>query len=140
MLGEDQCLQCDGIKRVEIGKSHALGHCAQYARTVFARKKNANEKEKNHKKICTTGNFCCSHRHLRCRAHRMTPVDPFQQHRELRYRQRNRSTLRLRPDESPALQPLREQTQPISIEPQHLDQITAPSTEQEHMTGKWVLL
>jgi hypothetical protein len=79
-----------GIKRVEIGKSHALGHCAQYARTFFVRKKNPNEKQKNHEKICTTGNFRRSHRHLWRSARRMTPVDSFQQHGELRYGQRNR--------------------------------------------------
>jgi hypothetical protein len=57
MLGKDQCSQRGGIKRVEIGKSHALGHCAQYARTVFARKKNANEKRRIRKKVARLETF-----------------------------------------------------------------------------------
>ena len=70
----------------------------------------------------------------------MPPIDPFQQHGKLRVRQRHCSARRLRPNESPALQSFREQTQPVPIEPQHFHQVAAPPTKQEHMAGKRILV
>jgi hypothetical protein len=50
VLREDQGLQSGEIKCVEIRKSYALGHCAQYARNFSAHKKNAHNKKKISKK------------------------------------------------------------------------------------------
>jgi hypothetical protein len=44
------------------------------------------------------------------------------------------------PDESPALQSFRKQTQPVAIEPQYLDQITAPTTKNEDLPREWIFL
>ena len=66
---------------------------------------------------------------------RPPPIDPFQQHRQLCACERHRSALRLRPHKAPAFQPLREQTKPIAVEPQHLDLITAPSAKNKHVAG-----
>jgi hypothetical protein len=53
-------------------------------------------------------------------AYRSSPVDPFEQYRELRRRERNRSTRRLWPSKSSALQSLSKQTQPVAIPPELL--------------------
>ena len=46
---------------------------------------------------------------------RHAPVDAFQQHRQLRRRQRHRAFFRLRPDEAAFLEPLGEQAQTLAI-------------------------
>jgi hypothetical protein len=70
----------------------------------------------------------------------LTPVDAFQEHRQLRTRQRHRSARRLGPDKASSFQPLLKKTKAITIEPQQLDQITALAAEDEYMTGEWCLL
>src|ERR1035441_2080173 len=45
------------------------------------------------------------------------PIDAFHQHRELRSRQRYRAFTRLRPNEAPAFQSLREQTKAVAVIP-----------------------
>src|SRR5207237_5924479 len=51
----------------------------------------------------------------------------------------NHTLLDPRPDESPALQPLGKQAQPVAIPPQQLDQITAAAAKAEHMAGERIL-
>src|SRR6201981_1551034 len=46
----------------------------------------------------------------------------------------------MRPDESSPLQSFREQAQPVPIEPQNLDQVTAPPTKNEDVTREWIFL
>jgi hypothetical protein len=48
---------------------------------------------------------------------RAPPVDPFEQHRQLRPRQRHRPAVSLRPHETSTLEPLRQQAQPVA--PRH---------------------
>ena len=74
------------------------------------------------------------------RALRLPPIDPFQQHRQLRSCQSDRTAGRLRPDEAAALQPLLEQTQSVTIPPQQLDQVAPLAAEDEHMPGERRLL
>src|SRR4029077_2494542 len=71
---------------------------------------------------------------------RSPSIYPFQQHRTLCWCKRHCSACRLRPNESPSLESLREKTQPIAVPPQHLDQISPPTAENEHLTRKWILL
>src|SRR5215469_3111497 len=86
------------------------------------------------KENCATGNTHDLHCQLRSlRANRPPPVDPFEQHRQLCRRQGHRSTGRLRPHESAALQPLCEQAQPVSVPPQHLDEIPTFPSEDEYL-------
>src|SRR5271165_6650737 len=75
-----------------------------------------------------------------CRAYRTTPINAFQQHRQLRSRQRHRAITGLRPHEATPLQPLGIQAHPIAIPPQHLDQIAAPATEDKHVSRERTLL
>ena len=49
------------------------------------------------------------------------------------------SSFCLGPDESSAFQTLGKQAQPVPIPPEQLDQIPAPSTEDEDMSGKRIL-
>jgi hypothetical protein len=72
-------------------------------------------------------------------AHWAPPVDPFKQHRQLCLRQCNRSTRRLRPDKSSALESLRKKTKTIARLPQKFNQITASPAEYENMAREWVL-
>ena len=62
-----------------------------------------------------------------------TPVDAFQQHRQLRPSERNGPAVRLRPDESTTLQALGEQAKTIAIEPQAFNDVAAPATEHKDM-------
>src|SRR6266481_2278002 len=62
---------------------------------------------------------------------RHAPVDAFDQHRQLRRRQRDHSVLRLRPDEPTLLKPLGEKHETLAIEIDRLDQIAAPAPEDE---------
>src|SRR5271165_3458378 len=81
------------------------------------------------------------HRQLRLpRPLRPPPVDAFQQHRQLRPRQRNRAARGLRPNKAPTLQSLREQTQPVAVIPENLDQIASPTAKHEDVSRKWLLL
>ena len=82
-----------------------------------------------------------SHRHLRSVAtNRPSPINPLEQHRKLCLTERYRSTRCLRPDESSALQSLREKAKPIAVPPQHLDQITTATTKHKHVTREWIFL
>jgi hypothetical protein len=78
-----------------------------------------------------------SHRELRrvCPSW-ASPVDPFEQHRQLRRRQMHRTARRLRPDKSPTLKTLCEEAEPIAIPPKHLHAITAPTAEDKEPTRK----
>src|SRR5215468_1622545 len=67
------------------------------------------------------------------------PVNAFQQHGQLRSRQRDRTALRLRPDKAAAFQPLRKQTQTIAIPPQQFDEIATTTAKHEHMAGEGIL-
>src|SRR5215470_14350468 len=79
--------------------------------------------------------------HLRfVAANRPSPINALEQHRKLCLAERYRSARRLRPDESPAFQSLREQAQTVARPPQQLDQISAATTKDEHVTRKWVFL
>ena len=63
------------------------------------------------------------HSHLdeRCSgAHRMSPINSLQQHRELRRAQRYAAAVCLRPNKTPALQTLGHQAKTRAIPPQHL--------------------
>jgi hypothetical protein len=73
----------------------------------------------------------CSPRH--------PPIDPLEQHRQLRPAQDHHALLGTRPDESPALQPLGEQTQAIAIPPQQLDQIATATAKAKHVTRERIL-
>lgn len=55
----------------------------------------------------------------------LPPVNPLQQHRQLRCAQRHGATQRLRPDELASAQPFVEQAQSILAVPQNLDSIAA---------------
>src|ERR1700680_4267844 len=68
-----------------------------------------------------------------------SPIDPFQQHRELRGAQAHRPMRRLRPHETPALQTLGEEAQPIPAPPQNLHPITRFATKHKKLSGKRIL-
>src|SRR5690606_23037850 len=70
---------------------------------------------------------------------RSTPVDAFEQHRQLCGCQMHDTVLRARPDETAALQALVVKTQPLTVPPQHLDPITAPTAEHEQLTGERIV-
>jgi hypothetical protein len=70
----------------------------------------------------------------------MTPIDAFQQHRQLRTRQTNGAFRSLQPDESAPFQTLGKQTKAVAIEPENFyDVATAPS-ENKDVTGERLLL
>ena len=141
VLEEDQRLQCSVIECVEIRKCCAQRHRARSMPETFLCASKKRRERKNSKEKCVTETTAASHRHLRSvTAHRPPPVDPFQQHRQLRRRQRNRSARRLRPGESSALQPLREQAQPVAVPPQQLDQIAALPAKHKHLPRKRIFL
>ena len=66
---------------------------------------------------------------------RLTPVNAFQKHRQLRTRQRHGSALSLRPYEAATLQALLEKAKAIAIEPEQLDHVAALAAEDENMAG-----
>lgn len=80
----------------------------------------------------------CSGSATRRRAHRMSPVDPFQEHRQLCRTQMNAPGRCLWPDEAAAFKPLAEQAQAMTIPPEDLDQIAALAAEDEHMAAKGI--
>jgi len=67
------------------------------------------------------------------------PVDAFEQHRQLRRRQRHAARCGLRPDEATTLQSLGQQHQPLAVEPQHLEDVPAAAAEDEDVAAEWVL-
>ena len=67
---------------------------------------------------------------------RPSPIDAFEQHRQLSTGQRYLAAVGLRPYKSSPLQPLRKQTKAITVEPKQLDQIAASATERKHVTGE----
>ena len=71
---------------------------------------------------------------------RMPPVDPGQQITELRRRDRHHTVGRARPQETAALQPLREQAGALAVMPDHLQQIAAPAAEAEQMAAQRIAL
>ena len=77
--------------------------------------------------------------HRLCCSDRRSPVDAFEQHRELRRRERHRSAGRLGPYEATSLQPLRQQAQAITIEPQHLHHVPATAMKDKHVTRQGLL-
>src|SRR5262245_39368379 len=64
---------------------------------------------------------------------RHPPIDAFQQIAELGRRDRHHPVRRRRPEETAPFQPLREQTHPLPVMPEYLDQSAAPATEHEQM-------
>src|ERR1035441_2836954 len=135
MLRKDQRLQSSLIQQIQVGKD-GLGssHIRSMPSTLLC------EYSAAHKKLCKShrGNL---DRQLRLRrAHWTALIDAFQQHRQLRSRQRNRAVCCLWPDESSALQAFGEQAESVPIPPQHFDQITAPAAKHKHVTREWALL
>src|SRR6266404_1442972 len=74
-----------------------------------------------------------------CGAHRPSPIDPLEQHRQLCRAQRHRAMGCLRPHEATALQALRKQTQPIPAPPQNLHPITAAAAKDKELPGERIL-
>src|SRR5512144_2284100 len=81
-------------------------------------------------------------------APRRPPVDPLEQHRQLRRAQRHRALPGLRPDEQAPLQPLGEQAETLAVPEQaetlavpiqHFDQVAALAAEDEQMPGERIL-
>jgi len=70
------------------------------------------------------------------RAHRHAPVDAFQQHRELRRCERDAAGRGLWPDEAATLEPLGQQHQSLSVEPQDLQDVAALATEDEDVAAE----
>src|SRR6202790_3017836 len=68
-----------------------------------------------------------------------SPVDPFQQHRELRGAQTHRPMRRLRPDKAPVFKTLGEEAQSIPAPPQNLHPITRFATKHKKLSGKGTL-
>jgi hypothetical protein len=71
------------------------------------------------------------------RCARPTPVDAFEQHRQLCLRS-DTAVGGLRPDEAPALKPLGQQAQTITTPPQHLEHVAAPPPKHEHVAAERV--
>ena len=69
---------------------------------------------------------------------RPAPVYAFEQHRQLRLRQRHSAVGSLRPDEAAALKALGQQAQAVAAPPQHLDHVAAPATEHEHVAAEGI--
>jgi hypothetical protein len=87
----------------------------------------------------------CSAKRLHCKrwlrgANRHSPVNSFQQHGQLRWRQNHRTAQSLRPYEAAFFQPLGKQTQALSIPPQQFDNIAAPPPKHKDVTAKGIEL
>src|SRR5690606_8980752 len=79
------------------------------------------------------------HRELRClRSNRTSPVDAFKQHRQLCLRQIDGAVLGTRPHEATALEPLREQAQPVTVPPEDLHTVAAATAEDEELAREWI--
>ena len=70
---------------------------------------------------------------------RHPPVNAFQQHRQLCRCGAHLAFSRRRPDKAAALQTLGEQAGPLAVPPDHLDEITPGTTEDEEMPAERVL-
>jgi hypothetical protein len=68
------------------------------------------------------------------------PVDPFEKHRQLSWRERNGAALRLRPHEATLLQTLGEEAKTITIEPEALDDVTSSAAKNKDMTREGLQL
>ncbi len=66
-------------------------------------------------------------------AHGSSPVDAFEQHRQLRCREMHRAVGRLRPHEATALQALGVQIHSVAAPPQELHQIAALAAKHKHI-------
>ncbi len=66
------------------------------------------------------------------------PVDPFREHRELRWRGRHHPVLGLRPNELPAFQPLGVEHEALGVPPQHLHEAAAAAAEDEQVAAERV--
>jgi hypothetical protein len=65
-----------------------------------------------------------------------TPVDPFDQHRKLRWRKSNAAfeSHHPRPDECAVVEQPGEQTQPVPVPEKDVDKLGFPTSESEEMT------
>lgn len=70
----------------------------------------------------------------------VSPVDAFQEHRQLCRREGNGAALRLRPHEAALLEALSEETKTIAIEPKTLHDVTMPAAEDKDMAGEGLQL
>src|SRR5580658_2728655 len=95
------------------------------------------ESLKREKKPTNKGFLRCEMRLVR--ALDAPPIDPFQQHRELRGAQTHRPMRRLRPHEAPAFKTLGEETQSIPAPPQDLHSITRFATKHKQLSGERIL-
>ena len=73
------------------------------------------------------------------RARRHAPVDTFKQHRQLRWRQGYATGRCLWPDKATAFEPLAQQQQTLTIEPQHFEDVAAPTSKDKDVPTEWVL-
>src|SRR3546814_14607570 len=64
---------------------------------------------------------------------RHPPVEPLDQHRQLRRRHHHLAVGRRRPYEPSLLQPLGEQAEALAVPPQYLEEIAAPAAEHAQM-------
>src|SRR5580698_694 len=72
-------------------------------------------------------------------SYRPSPVDAFEQHRELRAAQRDDSFVRLRPDEAAPLETFGEQAEPVAVPPEQLDEVAAFAAEDEDVARERIL-
>src|SRR5438105_1728140 len=80
------------------------------------------------------------HRHAWLpRAFRVPPVDPFQQHRELRGAQRDAPGFGLRPNKSAPLKTLRQHAHAVAVTPQQLHQVASAAAEREDVATERIL-
>src|SRR5471030_600624 len=70
---------------------------------------------------------------------RPSPIDAFEQHRELCRRQRYRTTARLRPNETTTLQALGQQAQSIAVPPKQFHPVAPLAAKHEHLSGEGIL-
>jgi len=68
------------------------------------------------------------------------PVDAFQQHRQLRRRQRHTAIPRHRPHEASLLETLGEKPEALAIPGESLDEAPLSPAEREQVPGEWILL
>jgi hypothetical protein len=70
---------------------------------------------------------------------RRSPVDPFEQHRQLSTSQRDCTTRSLGLHETSSFEPLLEQAESIAVEPKQLHHVATPPAKDEEMTGVGLL-
>src|SRR3546814_10001121 len=70
---------------------------------------------------------------------RHPPVDPLDQHRQLRRRHHHLAVGRRRPYEPSLFQPLGEQAEALAVPPQYLEEIAAPAAEHEQMAREGIV-